>query len=173
LFQLYGTPGWRKPRRFQTLVMMSFPTWCVSSQATCPALSSYCQALRLKPARYYRSAGLLVFDQTIHRHITHILAICAVVNFLFLFRGYFLIPDGGSVSSLFYLPPFISYQPFPLLSMSSNAWLNHSVLFTCADNCNHFSSNYILRHFSSSFFWNLISNAVFFVLLRTSQKCRL
>lgn len=71
LFQLYGTHGWRKPRRFQTSVMTSFRTWCVWSQAMCPALSSCCQALHLKPARYYRSASFLVFDQTNHCHMPH------------------------------------------------------------------------------------------------------
>jgi hypothetical protein len=58
LFQLCGIHGWRKQRRFQTLVMMSFLTWSVWSQAMCLALFSCCQAQRSKPARYCRLASI-------------------------------------------------------------------------------------------------------------------
>lgn len=59
LFQLYGTHGWRKQRRFQTLVMTNFLTWCAWSQAMCLALLSCCQAQRSKPARYCRLASII------------------------------------------------------------------------------------------------------------------
>lgn len=109
--------------------MTSFPTWCVWSQGTCPALSSCCQALRLKPARYYRSANLFVFVQTNHCHMHHT-SWPYVHNYLHVLRQmlfpYSRLTEKVSPISSFF---FISYQLFPLFLMSSTTWLNHSLLF--------------------------------------------